>query len=146
MSQQLIILATGSRFVEDEYQAHEQAGILLRTELIQRAPGNIAVVHGGALGWDKVLEFEAKNHDIVTVPFEMGDTRFNPRCYTTPLERNVHMARTVAHWRDRYNMEVICWSFANDWASGTGHCARKAREYGIRVIDYGVRTDAWKAT
>lgn len=40
----------------------------------------------------------------------------------------------------------VCAALATRWDSGTGHCARAAREAGIPVIDYGVDTRTRQAT
>lgn len=138
---QLIILVTGSRRVADEDEARSKAGLLLRSELTMRAPKGIGVVHGFADGWDKIFHYEAKELGIISVPYGMDDPRFNPRCYSNPLERNQFMVDIVSHWVGRYAMAAVCWSFARQWASGTGHCARRARQAGITVVDYGVKTD-----
>jgi hypothetical protein len=51
--------------------------------------------------------------------------------FTSPLERNKHMVTLGAD---------VCVTFAYEWASGTGHCARHARKAGIPVIDCGIST------
>lgn len=47
-------------------------------------------------------------------------------------KRNQHMVNLGAD---------ICISFAKDWGSGTGQCARMARRAGIPVVDAGVSTE-----
>jgi hypothetical protein len=136
---QRVILVTGSRKVDLD-EAQSRAGLLLRAELTIWAPGSLSVVHGGADGWDLAFHHKAKELGVTSVAYQVNDPRFNPRCYTTPLERNQFMVTSVAYWRDKYAMNVVCWTFADKWASGTGHCARRARHAGIDVVDYGVYT------
>lgn len=129
----LIILVTGARKIEDVDQAENMAWSLLVSKVSILGHENVLVVHGGAPGWDTVFETVATNLGVRTVPFPAKD-------YPSPLDRNTYMAGQVARWGIAYHYDVECWSFANDWASGTGHCARRARHYGIKVIDYGVST------
>lgn len=55
----------------------------------------------------------------------------HPSC-GDPLGRNQHMVNMGAD---------ICLAFATRWASGTGHCARRARKAGIPTLDFGVSTE-----
>lgn len=99
-------------------------------------------MHGGADGWDSVFDRVAREWEGITVmPRAWDDPTYNPGCYTDPLSRNQHMVDLCAHWRDVWGMVPVCWAFAGSWASGTGHCARRARQAGIKTIDYGVSTD-----
>lgn len=85
---------------------------------------DITLVHGGAKGGDGVAAVVAAEHGMRE---EVHPAREHP----TPLLRNGHMVKLGAD---------CCIAFADRWASGTGNCARQARNAGIPTRDYGVDT------
>lgn len=135
MKPPLTILVTGSRYIRDVEAAERFARPLLSREAALRGPENIIVVHGAAEGWDQLFD------RIVTQWTGMDWLSFPAHEFPTPLIRNQAMVDEVSTHALCLNHEVVCWAFANKWASGTGHCARRARLAGIPVIDYGVSTE-----
>jgi hypothetical protein len=130
----LTILVTGSRYIKDMQAAESQARLLLAQEAALRGPENILVVHGAAEGWDQLFD------RIVTQWNGMDWLFFPAHEFPTPLIRNQAMVDEVSTHKIVLGHETVCWAFANKWASGTGHCARRARLADIPVIDYGVPT------
>lgn len=112
------ILVTGSREWRDQGVIEEA--------LLWAAQGrrDVTVVHGWAEGADTIA-------DRVTRAYGWIPEGHPADMHTSPKHRNDHMVRLGAD---------ICLSFAESWASGTGHCARAARRAGIPVVDYGVDT------
>jgi hypothetical protein len=138
MKPPLTILVTGSRYIKDMQAAESQARFLLAQEAALRGPENITVIHGAAEGWDTLFD------SIVANWMGMQVLDYPAKWFDNPLKRNQFMVDLVSnHFRDFRKFEVVCWAFANRWASGTGHCARRARLAGIPVIDYGESTE-WK--
>jgi hypothetical protein len=134
MKPPLTILVTGSRYIEDMQAAESQARLLLAQEAALRGPENILVVHGAAEGWDQLFD------RIVTQWTGMNWLAVPAWKFETPLVRNQFMVDVVSGNLGAVDHDVVCWAFTNKWASGTGHCARRARLAGIPVIDYGVPT------
>lgn len=114
------ILVTGSRDWDDEV---EIGSALLDATYGVRSE-DVTVVHGGAVGADESADFWARLYDF-NVEVHQAEA------FASPLERNEYMVDLGAD---------LCLAFALDWASGTGHCARLAREAGIETVDFGVST------
>jgi len=115
------ILVTGSRQWKDGWLVEDA---LLAA--VDSAPDDeIVVVHGAAKGFDTIADEVARDFGLRVEAHRAQD-------HPDPLARNQHMVDLGAD---------ICLAFALDWASGTGHCARRARQAGIPTIDYGVNTE-----
>jgi hypothetical protein len=128
----LVILGTGTRDVRDQAKAEELVWSLLVKEVTKVAANEILLVHGAAVGMDTLLDEAAKKLDIDREPWAAN-------LFYSPLARNEFMVKMVAEFQ-RQGHGAVCWAFARKWKSGTGHCARRAREAGLTVIDYGVNT------
>jgi SLOG family YspA-like protein len=113
------ILVTGSRDWEDLIAVQ-----LALDEAQDSRFKSTVVVHGNARGVDTIAATIALCRGWQTEAHRAQD-------FSTPLVRNQHMVDLGAD---------VCLAFATKWASGTGHCARRARKAGIPVIDYGVDT------
>jgi hypothetical protein len=113
------ILVTGSRTWQDQS--------VLRRAIFKQVVSTLdrkVVIHGAADGADGMADRYAKMIGVEREPYPAED-------FSSPLARNQHMVDLGAD---------VCLAFATKWASGTGHCARRARKAGIPVIDYGVDT------
>lgn len=132
----LIILVTGSRSLElmEWMAACNTATLMLKQETALRGPENVLVVHGAAKGWDNAFESAARLLGVRTLPHPADG-------FISPLARNRYMVSEVSYWHQQWGYDVVCWTFAKKWASGTGHCAREARRANITVIDYGEETE-----
>lgn len=127
------ILVTGTRDIRDRDQAERLVRSLLAKECVLIGPENITVIHGDAIGIDKLFR------EVVEGWAGMTHEPWPAHLFPGPLIRNnfmVNLAKGLALDGD----DVVCWAFARSWRSGTGQCARKAREAGIPVIDHGVST------
>lgn len=135
----LIVLVTGSREIEQGRPAADEACALLGHAVALRGPQNVGVMHGAAPGWDDVFDRVATNWGGGMKVWRYPADDRSPG-YTGPLSRNEYMVDLVTAWVRIYGYDAECWVFANRWASGTGHCARRARRAGIATYDYGVPT------
>lgn len=109
------ILITGSRGWTDIH-------ILARAYLVHCRPGD-TVIHGAAIGLDEL-------GGAMWASFGPVEP-YPARLYGGPKPRNLYMI----------SLDITkCLSFAEKWASGTGHCARHARLAGIPTFDFGVDT------
>lgn len=129
----LHILFTGTRDVRDPEKAEELIrSLLLEAVRAKAGPENVRIIHGAAVGIDQMADRIAKDMGVEREPWPA-------HLFYTPLVRNkfmVNLGRGLVQDGD----EVVVWAFARTWASGTGHCARHARQAGLTVIDYGVST------
>jgi len=128
-----IILITGSRDVPDVRAAFDQAREWLEFELSLHPPKDILVIHGAAQGWDTVWNDVGLSLGVHVKACPAED-------YADPLARNQAMVDLVVELGNKYPSFPTCWAFARTWASGTGHCARRARKAGIPTTDFGVPT------
>lgn len=128
------ILLTGSRACTSKatvIRALSDASALIPTGV------KIVLVHGacevgGKPAGADALADEVWREWVKIWPGQFEDPETHPaRLFRTPLVRNQHMVDLGA---------AVCVAIADSWASGTGHCARRARAAGIRVLDYGVDT------
>jgi hypothetical protein len=128
------VLITGSRDVRDREWATAKARSLLEDLWIEYGRGQVHVIHGDAEGIDKIFAAVCEEFGIEHEPWPA-------KLFPHPFIRNQFMVNLVKNAADvTPNAEAVCWAFARKWASGTGNCARKAREAGIKVIDFGVNT------
>jgi len=119
------VLITGSRRWRDETAIWDAL-----TELVRDTdPSEVTVVHGGAVGVDRLADRGAR---------ELGMRRemHAPVRGDGPDRFRVRNQRMVDLGAD------LCLAFADSWASGTGMCARMARAAAIPTVDYGVNTEA----
>lgn len=128
-----IILITGSRTVDDYNEAFGLVWDWLQFEAALFGLENVLVVHGLAQGWDSVYDDVANALGVHVRGFKASD-------YPTPLVRNEAMVAFVVGLLGKYPSKPACWAHARDWKSGTGHCARRARQAGIPTTDFGVST------
>jgi hypothetical protein len=129
----LIILVTGTRSIRDRIKAENLIRSLLEEAWIEHGRTNILVIHGAAPGIDLLTQEICQELGIYYEPWPA-------KHFSHPFARNEFMVKIVAEL-DKQGNETVCWAFALKWASGTGHCARKARQYGLKVIDHGVSTE-----
>ena len=124
------VLITGTRDVRDRVKAEQ----LIRSLLLKAQQEHEVVkgIHGAAEGIDSLFAEICKDLGIEAEPWPA-------HLFYSPLARNVFMAKLAKGLIDE-GETVVCWAFARSWRSGTGHCARKAREFGVPTIDYGVST------
>ena len=124
--QKRIILATGSRRVDDFAGAYQQIFSWLEFEAHLFGRKEVLVIEGGAEGWDTVYGQAAEDLGV----------------HRRRIDAVRDRVELVKQLMEKYPTKPACWAHARDWDSGTGHCARAAREAGIPTADYGVRTDA----
>lgn len=126
------ILITGSRVLDRaETQCRAEARDKLQ-HAMEFSPDGIVVVHGDAQGWDTIFDLEAKALGMEVEPW-------SARLFNHPFARNEFIVNLVAGQK-RLGHRTACWTFASKWASGTGNCARKARDAGLKVTDYRAST------
>lgn len=116
------ILVTGSRSWTDARTLAEA--------LVRFAKRGDTLVHGASVDADGEpcgLDWLADRMWTGFGPIE----KYPAADFPTPLARNQFMVNLGAG---------VCLAFASRWASGTGHCARRARIAGIPTYDYGVDT------
>lgn len=126
-------MVTGSRDIKDLAQTDTLVWSLLDDAQAKYGTSNLLVVHGDAVGVDALFKKWCEHLGIKQEPWPAW-------LFPSPLIRNIHMVNLVAGLRDAEGYDVVCWAFAREWKSGTGHCARKARDADILTIDYGVNT------
>lgn len=134
----IYILVTGTRSIRDRAKAEALVRSLLEGVCDRYGNGNITVVHGAAEGIDMLTHALC---DELRIKTEDYPAKF----FSHPFVRNEFMVKLVAEFA-KQGEGTVCWAFASKWASGTGHCARKAREYNLEVIDYGVSTAPGRTT
>jgi hypothetical protein len=93
-------------------------------------PAAILVVHGGARGADRIAASVAME---LGMRVEAHSADWPQHGRSAGFRRNERMVMLGAH---------RCVAFALAWDSGTGHCARMARDADIPTVDYGVDTRA----
>jgi hypothetical protein len=120
------ILITGSRYWRDE-KLIESAINGWCTETAT-PPSDVRIVHGAALGADRLADWVARDRGLAVEPHP-ADWSNDGRA-AGPI-RN---ARMVALGAD------VCLTFALPGSRGTFDCAAKARAAGIPVIDFGEPT------
>ena len=131
------LLFTWSRKEEDKYRvirALSDASALISTRyrlvLVHGAcedPAKPGIMIGGDGLADAIWLDWTKTWPGLYAPPE----RHPARNFSDPKARNQHMVDLGAD---------LCVAGADRWASGTGHCARRARAAGIKVVDCGVPT------
>lgn len=119
-SDDIRILFTGSRNNRDISKVYK----LVRNLGCKYGRMKLILVHGAAVGTDSLVSDAALFYGI-------REESHPAARFANPKERNLHMVGLGAK---------ECHTFADKWASGTGHCARAARRAGILVIDHGVFT------
>jgi hypothetical protein len=129
----LYILITGTRDVRDRVKAEQLIRSLLLEKIAEEeGPAYVKGIHGDAVGIDTLFAEICDDLGIEAEPWPA-------RLFYSPLARNEFMVKLAKGLEDEgHTVEV--WALARSWKSGTGHCARKARQYGLRVVDYGVST------
>lgn len=137
MKAKRIILATGSREVDDYNDAFGLLWDWLQFEVHLFGLENVLVVHGLARGWDSVYDDVANALGIHVRGFKADWDTHGKRAGAL---RNVDMIRFVTGLSEKYPSKPACWAHARAWDSGTGHCARAARKAGIPTTDFGAPT------
>jgi YspA, cpYpsA-related SLOG family len=120
------ILVTGSRHWTDRCTIHRA---LLRAT-VGVDPARIVVVHGAAPGADSLAEQIVRSYGWRIEPHPAN---WPSHGRSAGFRRNAAMVQLGA--------DVVL-AFAQHWDSGTGHCARLARDAGIHTEDWGVDTRA----
>lgn len=127
------ILVTGTRDIRDREKAEKLIRSLVREAIAEEeGPAHVQGIHGAAVGIDSL--FAAVCADLKVLCEEWPAYLFY-----SPLARNNFMVG-LAKGLVQEGHDVVVWAFARSWKSGTGHCARKARQAGLDVTDYGVST------
>lgn len=127
------ILITGSRDVRDEDRATKHARSLLLPVIEKYGTDYVHVVHGQAAGIDTIFHTVATELGVKVEPWPAN-------LFSHPFIRNKFMVQLISNMQDHFHDDAVCWAFARTWASGTGNCARYARQCGLHVVDYGVST------
>lgn len=119
------ILVTGSREWADGAELRDWlSDEVFYAGWIARRP---VLIHGDAEGADAMADAYFRRHVL------NGRVEAYPAApFNSPLDRNIFMVGLGAD---------VCVTFALEWGSGTGHCARAARRADIPVIDCGVSTE-----
>jgi hypothetical protein len=128
----IYILVTGTRDVKDRAKAENLVRSLLSEVVGRVGVHNLVVIHGAADGIDSLFQEVCEDEGIETESWPA-------HLFHHPFARNEFMVN-LAMGQRQLGHEAVCWAFAREWASGTGHCARKARRAGLTVTDYGVNT------
>lgn len=123
------LLITASREWKDI--ALMRMGFSLAVLLFNVPPALITVVHGNARGGDRMAEG-------IAIVYGMGYER-NP----VTSEQWRRDSRNAGHNRNGVMIAKgadLVLAFALSWWSGTGNCARQARQARLTVVDFGVMT------
>jgi hypothetical protein len=127
------ILVTGTREIRDREKAEKLIRSLVREAIAEEeGPQWVKGIHGAAIGIDTLFADICEDLGVECEPWPA-------HLFYSPLGRNVFMVKLAKGLVDEGH-DVVVWAFARSWRSGTGHCARKAREANLDVTDYGVST------
>jgi hypothetical protein len=123
-------LLTGSRSWKDK-----DAVIRALSDAVSEFPVDrpVVLVHGACeLGGADTIADKIWESWLYSWPalFDAAE-KYPAKDFPDPKARNQFMVDLGA---------AVCLSFAESWASGSGHCARAARQAGIETIDFGVST------
>ena len=140
------MLVTGARRWSDAHLL----GLALCTVIVslQLPPSEITVVHGDAEGADRMSGRLAVKLGMGVDPHPACWSVCSPECpsgHRRINRRNQEYCPDAGFRRDAEMVALLapgefCLAFALRWASGTGHCARRARAAGLQVVDWGVDT------
>lgn len=128
MGEPIRLLVTGSRSLTD--RGIVVAALSDACWALKQGDRQIRLVHGAALGAD-LIAAQVWADWCNSWPHLFVEAEAHPADWKTHGKqagaiRNVEMVKLGA---------ALVVTFAHEWASGTGHCARLARKAGIEVLD-----------